>query len=299
MMIHPKKILFLFLFISCAAIVHAQHTATLPDFTIVKKNGKVFLRWISNYPSISQITIQRSKDANKANFKSLISLPDPSARENGYYDMTATSDSFYYRLYVQVSGINYFYTQIKRPVPDTANEREKEIAAEPITEPVTEPVKKFEPYIHPAEPTDVFKDIDSTEVIDTIVYMASSGENAMLNKRIVGLRRPSVIPTNKYDVRIKFVRPAKPKVGELVYPSKNIYTIKDGNVLMDLPLAVTKKYSVTFQDENGNQLFDIPQVEEPKVTIDKVNFLHTGWFIFKLYEDGRLKEVNRVFIPKE
>lgn len=278
----------------CASVIHAQHIATLPDFTVTSKNGKVFLRWISNYSSVNQVTIQRSKDANKANFKSLISLPDPSAKENGYYDKTATSDSFYYRIYVQVSGINYYYTGIKRPVPDTTAEVEKE------KEVVIEPIKKFEPVITPAEPTDIFKIVEDTVavIIDTTEYDISSGDFARLHTKILSAATPTVI-SDQYAVKIRFIRPAKPKVGELVYPSKLIYTIRDGNVLMDVPNAGIKKYRVTFQDENGNELFEIPEITQPKLTIDKVNFLHSGWFIFKLYEDGKLKEVNRVFIPKE
>jgi len=35
------------------------------------------------------------------------------------------------------------------------------------------------------------------------------------------------------------------------------------------------------------------------LTLDKSNFIHAGWFKFELYEDGQLKEKNKLLIPKD
>ncbi len=248
-----KIFLLLFVFLA-AAELKAQRTDTLPDFNIISRNGKVFLRWINNYPVVKQLTIQRSKDANRANFKSIISLSDPEAKENGYFDKTASTDTFYYRIYVQLNGGNYVFSKMKRPLRDTL----KTIAA----------IENYEDM--PA----FFR--------DSVAMVRAKNDSIRL-----GL------------IKINFIKPIKPKSEEPVYPSKFIYTLKDGNVQMDLPLADKKKYNVSFHEEGGEQVFEIPEVIQPKLTIDKVNFLHAGWFIFKLYEDGKLKEINRVFIPKE
>lgn len=82
-------------------------------------------------------------------------------------------------------------------------------------------------------------------------------------------------------------------------PSKFIFTGKDNNVVIDLPDATTTKYSIKFFDEKDNPVFEISKVSEPYLTIEKVNFLHSGWFYFKLYENGNLKEKKEFYIPKE
>lgn len=81
--------------------------------------------------------------------------------------------------------------------------------------------------------------------------------------------------------------------------SKFIFTGKDNNIIIDLPDAVTSKYAIKFFDENDNPVFEISKVSEPYLTIEKVNFLHAGWFYFKLYENGVIKEKNQFYIPKE
>jgi hypothetical protein len=78
-----------------------------------------------------------------------------------------------------------------------------------------------------------------------------------------------------------------------------VYTEKDGNVAITLPEAGAKKYSVKFFDEEENALFEIKEVKESSVILDKTNFLRSGWFRFELYEDGKLKEKHRFFIPKD
>lgn len=121
----------LLLFLTCflsATLVLAQRYAILCPTLRVSKKGKVFLRWINPYPNVKQITIQRSIDASKKIFRSIISLPDPSAFENGYYDKTAPNDSFFTGIYVQVESINLYYTQIKQPVKDTSREEPEDSA---------------------------------------------------------------------------------------------------------------------------------------------------------------------------
>ncbi len=81
--------------------------------------------------------------------------------------------------------------------------------------------------------------------------------------------------------------------------SKYIYTGKDNNVIIDLPDANVLKYSIKFFDENDKPVFEINKITEPYLIIEKVNFMHSGWFYFKLYESGVIKEKNQFYIPKE
>ena len=90
--------------------------------------------------------------------------------------------------------------------------------------------------------------------------------------------------------------PSKP---EITYPSNTIFTAKDNNIIIHLVNAETKKYSVKFFDETEKFLFELTKLKEEYLIIEKVNFVHTGWFRFELYENGLLIETNKFQILKE
>jgi hypothetical protein len=85
----------------------------------------------------------------------------------------------------------------------------------------------------------------------------------------------------------------------LFVPSPHIFTGKDNNVIISLPNALHKKYSIKFFEENGTFLFDIKKVNEDYLTLDKANFLHSGLFIFELYDNRIIIERHKFFIPKD
>lgn len=90
--------------------------------------------------------------------------------------------------------------------------------------------------------------------------------------------------------------PSKP---EITYPSNTIFTAKDNNIIIHLVNAETKKYSVKFFDETEKFLFELTKLKEEYLIIEKVNFVHAGWFRFELYENGLLIETNKFQILKE
>ncbi len=85
---------------------------------------------------------------------------------------------------------------------------------------------------------------------------------------------------------------------KITYPSQTIYTLKDNNILIHLLNSNQRNYSVKFYDESNNLLFEIKKVKEDDIIIEKVNFGHTGWFHFELFEDGELIESNKFQILK-
>jgi hypothetical protein len=82
-------------------------------------------------------------------------------------------------------------------------------------------------------------------------------------------------------------------------PSVYIFTGDDGNVVIQLPDAASKKYSVTFSREEGRPVFVIPHVNESFLTVDKATFLRSGWYYFELREDGKVKERNKFLITRD
>jgi hypothetical protein len=82
-------------------------------------------------------------------------------------------------------------------------------------------------------------------------------------------------------------------------PSLYVFTGDDGNPVIRLPDALSKKYSIKFMKEDGTQLFLIPKVTDTYLTLDKVNFMKSGWYHFELLEDGKLKEKNKFLITRD
>jgi hypothetical protein len=81
--------------------------------------------------------------------------------------------------------------------------------------------------------------------------------------------------------------------------SSYVYLNRDGYINISLPSINQKKYNIKFFEENGTSLFEIKNVKESPLIIDKASFVHAGWFLFELYEDDKLKEKNRFYLPKD
>lgn len=105
--------------------------------------------------------------------------------------------------------------------------------------------------------------------------------------------------TSKTIEIISQVQQTQAPVQTWFIPSKFIYTGKDNNVIIALPDAQNKKYSIKFFEEDGTPLFEIKKVTDAYLTLDKVNFVHSGLFNFEVYADGLLVERHKLYIPKD
>ncbi len=93
--------------------------------------------------------------------------------------------------------------------------------------------------------------------------------------------------------------PVTPNTPVITYPSKWVFTARDNNGVIHLPEVETKKYSVKFFDEQDNPLFELNNLKDDYLIIEKVNFKKSGWYHFELFEAGKSIEKNRFFIPKD
>lgn len=91
----------------------------------------------------------------------------------------------------------------------------------------------------------------------------------------------------------------QPTVITWFVPSTRVYSGKDNNVIISLPDADKKKYSLKFFEDSGSLAFEIHKITEPYLTLEKVNFSHAGIFNFELYEDGNLIERHKVYIARD
>jgi len=102
-------------------------------------------------------------------------------------------------------------------------------------------------------------------------------------------------PEDSLSITIKPVVPKKPEF----IPSFYVYTNRDGYVFINLPDAARKKYRIRFYEEDDSFLFEIKNIKEPALTLDKANFMHAGWFKFELYDDEKLIEKNKFYLARE
>ena len=115
-----KKQFFLILYsiIGASGLIYSQDT--LPHFTLRNAgNNRIIIGWVNNYPEIRQVSIQRSFDSLNL-FKTILTVPDPTAIQNGYMDVKATNDRMFYRLYILLDNGVYHFSAAKRPIKDTA-----------------------------------------------------------------------------------------------------------------------------------------------------------------------------------
>jgi hypothetical protein len=93
------------------------------------------------------------------------------------------------------------------------------------------------------------------------------------------------------------IRPYNPF--NIYKPSVYVVNNPDGFIEIKLPDAATKNYKIIFFDTDGKKLFTINKITDTDLVIDKSDFQHAGWFTFELYEDGNLKEKNKVLLQKD
>ncbi len=82
-------------------------------------------------------------------------------------------------------------------------------------------------------------------------------------------------------------------------PSRHVFTGADNNVIIWLPDHDKKKYSIKFFENNGTFLFELKKIPESYLTLDKVNFMHSGLFNFELYDNRIIIERHKIYIPKD
>ena len=82
-------------------------------------------------------------------------------------------------------------------------------------------------------------------------------------------------------------------------PSLYVFTLKDGFLHVRLPGAPAKKYTLKFYDEDENFLFELKDIKQPKMTLEKSNFYHAGWFRFELFENNVLLEKHRFYLSRD
>ncbi|HKH59182.1 MAG TPA: hypothetical protein VKA49_00045 [Flavitalea sp.] len=281
---------------------------TLPKFTVttrgpIKGSNKIFISWTNTFEAVSQISIQRSIDSTK-NFQTILTVPDPRVRQNGFVDAKAQTPFLFYRLFIVMEGGKYLFSKSSRPFWDTiraaqqpvvtlnGNGNKRILFSEAIPASETEQLK-----LSLKQNTEDNNAAARTYIVkkgEAILRTISEPEFKNFYDSIVQQTKDTLVFRTLDTILVKtFV----PKV--IYKPSQYVYTERDGNIAISLSDAPKKQYSIKFFEENETELFEIKQVKDSFITLDKANFLHAGWFWFELYEEGKLKEKHRFYIPKD
>ena len=324
--------------------VKAQET--LPGFTAsLKSNGKVVISWKNAYPSINQISIQRSKDSLR-NFTTLITVPDPHIPENGFVDGKADGTHMFYRLFILFGNSRYMFTRSRRAITERIvlprSEPVKSVAKEPVTKTPASKPTGAKPSIaktpvakaEPAEEELIIPKIDNSRIFylqdkrnlkkpvvngtgkfktptievektlfvkrrDSVIMQLDGNRVRSFSDSLLKKTKDTLLFVNSDTLLIKPYIEQFVEVKEVYRISPYVFTAKDGNVNIALADWNKKQYSVRFFEEDHTPLLEIKNIKDPLLIIDKTNFLHSGWFRFELYDDGRLMEKNKFFIPKE
>lgn len=233
-----KKLLVSALFLILAHSSWSQDT--LPRFSVRNVgNNRIVIGWTNNYQQVKQISIQRSFDSLNY-YKTILSVADPKAIQNGFVDTKAPNDRMFYRLFIMLDEGMFLFSDAKRPVLDTAN---KNAVVNPATG-------------APLANGTTTGGKDSSKLAPPVV------------------KKPEYVPS--------------------VY----VYTNKDGYLFINLPDADQQKYRIRFFENDDTFLFELKNINDAALTLDKANFLHSGWFKFELYNDEKLLEKNKFFLAR-
>jgi hypothetical protein len=262
------------LFFSLALILiccFAKAQDTLPRFTI-KDLGKdrIQISWTNPFETIVQLSVQRSFDSLK-NYKTIFSPPSPGLLQNGFVDTKVPPGTrMYYRIFYVLAGGSYFFTAAKRPptgvVIDGANSGT------------------------PMEPEQLI----TIRLKDVIIGQYNQRDYAKFRDSIIYQTKDTLYATSATDI---VIRPYAAK--QMWKASQYVFTSREGFINIKLPDANKKHYHIIFFEEDGTQLFEVGRVKESSLIIDKANFVHSGWFLFDLYEDGRLLERNKFYVARD
>lgn len=251
--------------------------SSLPEFSATIRSGKVIISWYNGLDSVIQISIQRSPDSLKG-FKTITTMPDPTAVTNGYLDNKAPNTTQFYKLYVQQTRGRYFVTKAFKPVVDNAPAVKPTVVKETGKSPATKPA---EPVVTVAPPRPSPADSAANSRLE-LATASPTGFRLINGKKVVDSARVGV-----------------PDLSNAFTPSVFVYTNKEGNVVIALPESRASVFSIKFYRDNGEPVFTINRIKEPLLTLDKSNFFHAGWFRFELYENDKLKEKYKFYLPKD
>ena len=288
---------------------------TLPAFTVKEINGKTIVGWNNPDKELKQLIIQQSADSLKA-FRSIMSMPDPTSFTNGYLVKSTDSIRYFYRIfYVKLNG-QYFFTKAKqatKEIPPPPPKQQPVI--KPITQPVAQPSTKSSPQTATKaevkkQPTKNNTPLPTVETKSLVPITEAEKEivrevDAYFEEELNSKKYEKIqltIPASKIEdigKISKFIKKDSVVTENMFQPSAFVYINPGGNLMLILPNPEKKHFSFLVYKEDGTLLFNMKNIKESKLLIDRSNFMSSGWFNYEIYDGQKPKEKNKFFIPPE
>lgn len=255
----------------------ARAQDTLPNFSIQNLGqNRMRISWINPYETTTQLNVQRSTDSIK-NFRTILSVQSPQLPQNGFIDTRPGNDKMYYRLFYVLEGGSYFFSKPRKAAQG--------FESAPLPPPTADASGNTN--------NELLK-IVKIKLQDSLIAAIPYAQYRRFRDSIIYTTKDSLFAINDQEVVLKrFVSVPSWK------PSIYIFTNREGYVTMHLPDAKEKAYRVHIYDTDGRVLFKINHIKEPELTLDKTDFMHSGWFSFDLFENEKVVEHNKFYIPKE
>jgi hypothetical protein len=74
---------------------------------------------------------------------------------------------------------------------------------------------------------------------------------------------------------------------------------RNGNLVIAVPPTLLGRYKIRFFDESHYFLFEIKQIRDARLIVEKNNFQHAGLFQYELYRDNTLIERSSFLIRRD
>jgi hypothetical protein len=238
--------------------------ASLPEFSAIVKKGTTIISWNTPAEKLTLLVIQKSTDSIN-NFKSVASMPDPNTPNNGYVDKNNPTQLFFYRIfYVGVNG-KYYFTRSSRATKEAMPTELKNFVKDTLPEknkgvPAAMPLPE---YIPKKETIDALK-INEEKSLATKFQITIETEK---------IGAESTLKTNPF-----------------------LFINKENNLMLFLPDIHKRKFHLHVYKEDGSTIFQMRNIKDPQLLIDKSNFIYSGWFKYEIFEGEQLKEKGRFLI---
>jgi hypothetical protein len=74
---------------------------------------------------------------------------------------------------------------------------------------------------------------------------------------------------------------------------------KNGDIVIAIPAGASGHYKIRFFSEDNALMFEVREIRDPLLIVEKYNFGHAGLFLYELYRDNSLIERNSFRIIRE
>jgi hypothetical protein len=134
---------------------------------------------------------------------------------------------------------------------------------------------------------------------DSVIMLLAGNRVSRFSDSLVKQTKDTLLFVNSDTLQIRPYIEIYKEPKEVYKISPFVFISKDGNVTISLADYNHKNYFVAFYDADNTLVMELKEIKYPILIIDKTNFVHSGWFRFELFEDGKLKEKNKLLIPRE